>query len=93
MINRTHHIGVIGLTQSGKTTFITSLLDHWTNHNPNKFSLGKRPIAVIQAIVVEQSPAFASVAECVLIDYNSYPTGGFHALRRQYDQVLILVAH
>lgn len=33
-------IGLIGLTQSGKTTFLTSLLDHWSNHDPAKFPLG-----------------------------------------------------
>ncbi|TWU46484.1 YcjX family protein [Rubripirellula reticaptiva] len=43
MLNRTHHIGVIGLTQSGKTTFLTSLLDHWNNHHPKKFPLGRTP--------------------------------------------------
>jgi GTPase SAR1 family protein len=34
-------IGLIGLTQSGKTTFLTSLLDHWSNHDSAKFPLGK----------------------------------------------------
>jgi uncharacterized protein len=43
MLKRTRHIGVVGLTQSGKTTFLTSLLDHWNNHHPKKFPLGKTP--------------------------------------------------
>ena len=30
----------LGLTQSGKTTFITSLLAHWKNYKPNLFRLG-----------------------------------------------------
>jgi len=39
-LRRTQQIGVIGLTQSGKTTFITSLLAHWKNYKPNLFRLG-----------------------------------------------------
>lgn len=41
--NSTRNIGLVGLTQSGKTTFLTSLLDHWSNHRPERFPLGKNP--------------------------------------------------
>jgi GTPase SAR1 family protein len=35
-----HRIAVTGLTGAGKTTFITSLLDHWRQHEPSRFELG-----------------------------------------------------
>ncbi len=38
----TRRIGLVGLTHSGKTTFITSLLDHWNSHDRQRFSLGKK---------------------------------------------------
>lgn len=36
-----HRIAVTGLTGAGKTTFITSLLDHWMNHDQSRFKLGR----------------------------------------------------
>ncbi len=41
MLKTPRKVGVIGLTYSGKTTFITSLLDHWSKHHPQRFSLGQ----------------------------------------------------
>ncbi len=53
-------VGVIGLYRSGKTVFLTSLINHLQNHNPNRFPLGKRAqIAFakeLQAVRFEQFP-------------------------------------
>lgn len=35
-----HRIAVSGLTGAGKTTFLISLLDHWRQHAPSRFSIG-----------------------------------------------------
>ncbi|QGJ68820.1 Hypothetical protein PBC10988_4830 [Planctomycetales bacterium 10988] len=34
-------IGVVGLLQSGKTVFLTSLIDHLQKHDPERFRLGE----------------------------------------------------
>lgn len=34
-----HRIAVTGLTQAGKTVFLTSLIDHWLKCDPNRFRL------------------------------------------------------
>jgi predicted YcjX-like family ATPase len=33
-------VGVLGIQQSGKSAFLTSLIDHLRNHDPKEFSLG-----------------------------------------------------
>jgi uncharacterized protein len=35
----TQRIAVVGMLRSGKTTFLTSLIDHWLNHDPDKLPL------------------------------------------------------
>ena len=36
-----HNIAVVGLNNSGKTTFVTSFINHILNHDPSKLKLGK----------------------------------------------------
>ena len=38
-------VAVIGMARSGKTTFVTAMIDHWLNHDPNRMPLkGKKEI-------------------------------------------------
>src|SRR5690554_7876476 len=38
---RRQRVGVVGLYRSGKTVFLTSLINHLQNHNPHHFRLGR----------------------------------------------------
>ena len=40
------HVGVVGLTNAGKTVLLTSLINHLTDHEPDRFRLGHPPATV-----------------------------------------------
>ena len=41
-----HNIAVVGLNNSGKTTFITSFINHILNNDPSKLKLGKGDVHI-----------------------------------------------
>ena len=40
------HVGVVGLTNAGKTVLLTSLINHLTDHEPDRFRLGHPPATI-----------------------------------------------
>lgn len=48
MIFRTseYRVGVVGLFRSGKTVFLTSLINHLKEHDPEQFRLGDGPVRI-----------------------------------------------
>ncbi len=46
---RRQRVGVVGLYRSGKTVFLTSLINHLQNHNPRQFRLGRGDVKLIFA--------------------------------------------
>ena len=53
------YIGVIGMHSSGKTVFLTSLLDHLLNHDPARFRLGPGTAAPVTLRRVRPEPVTA----------------------------------
>lgn len=47
-------VGVLGMQQSGKTTFLTSLIQHLRDHDPSEFPLGSWRVKHVQPL--ENSP-------------------------------------
>src|SRR5438067_283033 len=41
-----HRIGVVGLHTSGKTVFLTSLINHLKDHDPARFRLGNGDVTI-----------------------------------------------
>lgn len=52
-------VGVVGLYQSGKTTFLTSLIAHLTHHDPEAFPIG-RGVDIAPPRALPTDPGFES---------------------------------
>jgi len=51
-------VGIVGMYNSGKTVFLTSLINHLKNHNPNAFRLGDDGIGVSKFRTGEADPGW-----------------------------------
>lgn len=49
MLTSRRRVGVVGLYRSGKTVFLTSLINHLQNHRPDQLRLGKGDVRIIFA--------------------------------------------
>jgi predicted YcjX-like family ATPase len=55
-----HRVGVIGLYASGKTVFLTSLINHLKDQLPDRFELGTpaQPVAISRFTVLDSDPGW-----------------------------------
>src|SRR5207237_10652513 len=52
-------VGVVGLYNAGKTVFLTSLVNHLQDHDPDRFPLGGRGVTVRKFTRLPPDPGWA----------------------------------